>query len=296
MMEEIRELGFENVELDSQLKASLLPGVKRAINQKGMRVGSIRAYCPLPLAMAQGGNISYQLCGAGSEKKRALELTQQTIDLARELGTETVVLSLGSLPLKGLTEKLLKMVEGGLINKSDFVRAKLECLQQREKVADKYLARALSTLDRALEYATAHKIKLGVTTHRSYESLPSQAELRLILQKYTGEAFLGYWHDFESAQFKEHLGLLDHDELIAEHADRIVGAYVTDLRWPNQVDQVPFTGIVPFGSLISRLSRNIPYVWRLSERHNEADIMQALPTWKELFRTKQSVPTSHVPC
>jgi len=294
MLAQIRKLGFGPVEISEGLKVSLLPGIKRKFTAGDLEVTSVQNFNPAPIEAANGAAFQHQLSSLGSGRRRAVQLTQQTIDLAKELKAPVVIVKLGTTSLKEVTDNLVRLAKNGRINSREYVRLKLDAVKQREAISDKYMSRIYQSLDEVLEYAAQNEVKIAVENASHYEHLPTERELRALLEKYKTNPWLGYWHNFGHCQMKSNLGLLDHEDWLQEVSPHILGCHVQDVQWPAELQQVPFSGSVDFAQLMRYIPEEAPLVWDLGPKQKPADIQQALPTWEEKLGTQATATATTV--
>ncbi len=287
MLGEIRTMGFESIELGSNLKISQLPGIRRLHQRKRIRITALRNFCPSPIeAIAQ----QYGRCEFSSaetkDRERAKQLTLQTIDYAKELDAEFVIVDLGQTAMDEYTNRLVKYVQRNEIHSRDYVRHKLAGVKLREKVGRKDLQRAKESLDWVVNYAAKKQVKIGVTMRRAYESLPNEREMVELMKDYEKNPFVGYWHDFGSAQVKANLGLINHRQWLEKMEPFIIGCHLHDVQWPDKTHCVPLSGMIEFDELMDIIPSRIPIVWELDSSRRKADIKQALPVWEQKFGIK----------
>src|SRR4030065_77987 len=124
---EIRELGFESVEINYQVTAEQLSQVSQMQKKGEIEVSSLHNIVPLPEgADPNTAHRLYPFTSPNSEvRKKAVNLTKQTIDQAVELGAGAIVLHLGESWEAPLVE----------VEKS-YVNAKLKSHQSRERVEE----------------------------------------------------------------------------------------------------------------------------------------------------------------
>ena len=286
IISEILDLGFRTIELGHGLTVSQLEGIRAAHKQGsgGFEVISVHNFCPMPLEVLKDNPDCYEFTSQRSqERERALRLTRQTMETAREFGARFVVLHLGRIPgLRGLTDALLENLRRDGVASRDYNRSKLEVVRKREKQGPASLEMVKSTLEPLVEEASKLDITLVVENRSDFEAVPTERELLGLLQHFNSP-HLRYWHDFGHAQMREHLGLLDHAQWLAQIAPFAVGAHLQDAKWPDEDHLVPFEGKIPFDRLVSLLPSSIPYVLELSPKASPAAIRTAADRWKSLF-------------
>jgi sugar phosphate isomerase/epimerase len=283
MLREIKELGFDCVELGHGIRISLMPGIQQMFEAGEVRFSSLHNFCPLPVEVMGASPDCYQFSAIyPQERERAVKQTLQTIDFAARLGAPFVVLHLGEVRIGPVTDSLIALVKKGKLYSREYVRKKIRIVEKREAAAERYLARARDALRRIVDYAAQKNVKLGIEGRRGYEEIPSERELPALLEEFNSPA-VGYWHDFGHIQIKENLALLDHAEWLRTMGSRALGCHVQDCIWPAQDHQPPFAGTVDLKKLVPLLPKNCQFVWEMSPRKTADEIRQSLARWKEEF-------------
>jgi len=284
MLSEIKsELGFDLIELGHGIRLSLMPGIQEMFDKGQVRFTSLHNFCPLPVEVMMASPDCYEFSAVSSEEReRAVRQTFQTIDFAERLGAPFVVLHLGEVKMRPITDQLFRMTKAGEQFSRSYVRAKLKAVQTRERLAPVYLQRVTDCLFRIIEYAEWKDIRIALESRRGYEEIPTERELRALLEE-IGCAPVGYWHDFGHSQIKENLGFIDHAEWLRTIGPRAFGCHVQDCIWPAKDHEVPFTGDVDFEKLVPLLPANCLFVWEMSSNKPADAIRQSVQIWKERF-------------
>jgi sugar phosphate isomerase/epimerase len=284
MIREIRELGFDTIELGHGLSASQLHGIRATFQEGGFRVVSVHNFCPMPLEVLQDNPDCYEFSSDRlQERDRARKLTLATMETAREFGASFVVLHLGRIPpLKGMTDSLLEDLRIKGVASRDYNRRKLEAVRKREGAAKVFLDRVTGMLEPLVEAASRMGLTLVVENRSDFEAIPTERELHSLLHRFD-TPHLRYWHDFGHAQMRENLGLLDHAQWLAEIAPYAVGAHLQDAKWPDDDHLIPFEGEIPFDRLAKILPSSLSYVLELSPRAKPEAIRVAADRWKTLI-------------
>ncbi len=283
MVREIVDLGFKRVELGHGIRISLMPGIQKMYDDGKVKFSSLHNFCPLPVEVLGASPDCYQFSAAyGKERERAVKQTLQTIDFAQRLGAPFVVMHLGEVPMKSVTDSLIKLARHGKLLSRQYVRQKIRAVKKREAAARPYLERARDCLKRVVDYAASKNVKLGVEGRRGYEEIPSERELPALLEEINSPQ-LGYWHDFGHIQIKENLAFVDHAEWLRQIGPRTFGCHVQDCIWPAQDHQPPFSGDVDLAKLVPLLPRNCVFVWEMSPRKTAEEIQRSVEIWKKHF-------------
>jgi len=284
MLREIKtKLGFDLIELGHGVRISLMPGIQKMFDAGEVRFSSLHNFCPLPVEVMGASPDCYIFSSSSPrERERAVRQTLQTIDFAERLGAPFVVLHLGRVPIKPVTEPLIALAKAGEIYSRDYVRRKVDAVAKREAAAPIYLENVKECLKPIMEHAAAKNIRLGIEGRRGYEEIPSEREMIPLLDE-LNSPLVGYWHDFGHIQIKENLGFVDHAEWLRTIGPRTLGCHVQDCVWPAQDHQPPFAGSVDLEKLVPLLPSTCLLVWEMSPRKTVEEIRRSLTVWKERF-------------
>lgn len=284
---EARSLGFEFIELSHGLKVSHLPGIIQAVNEHQIKVSSVHNFFPSPVEVMIDAPDAYEFTSHREEERdRALDLTERTIETAAQLGAQRVVVHLGSVPMKSGTDKLEALTHAGKIYSRSYTKVKLELVEARARHSQAYLDRARTAVDELLPTCERFRVALGIETRSHYEQVPNEQEMLSLFNHYRDCPWIGFWHDFGHVQRKANLGLLDHAELLAAIAPRLLGCHVHDVEWPARDHRVPLsTGGVDFDKLLPLVPKGIPLVWELSQSQRRAHVQERRAEWEARFGT-----------
>jgi sugar phosphate isomerase/epimerase len=282
LADEARALGFEFIEISHGTKVSLIPGLMQAYDGGVVRVSSIHNFCPSPVEVLIDAPDAYEFTSHRPfDRERAMKLTQQTLQTAVRFGANRVVMHMGSVPLRGYSQKLEAMALAGEIYSRAYIDLKLKFVTAREKVSAFYLDRARAALNELLPLAEKAGVALAIETRSHYEQVPNEREMVTLLTDFQDSPWLGAWHDFGHVQRKANLGLLNHQELLATIAPRLLGCHVHDVEWPARDHRVPLsTGGVNFDQLLPLVPQGIPLVWELSPSQRRAKVVEGLAAWR----------------
>lgn len=284
MLREIKtELGFDLIELGHGTRLSLVPGIQKMFDAGEVRFSSLHNFCPLPVEVMVASPNCYQFSGISiEERERAVRQTFQTIDFAQRLNAPFVVLHLGEVRMRPITDRLIKMTKEKKHLSRGYIRAKLKAVETRERRAPPHLERVKDCLRRIVEHAASKNIGIAVESRRGYEEIPTERELPALLEELNSRQ-VGYWHDFGHSQIKENLGFIDHAEWLGAVGARALGCHVQDCIWPARDHEPPFTGGVDFEKLVPLLPTNCLFVWEMSPNKTADAIRQSVRVWKERF-------------
>jgi len=283
MLREIRDLGFENVELSHGVRVSLVGGIQEVVDAGEVRISSLHNFCPLPLEVQGASPDCYEFTSHRPfDQRRAVKLSIQTIDFAARLGAGLVVLHLGRVPMGPATRRLGLLAREGKQNTSEWIKLKIDSVKEREKKAPVYRQRVLDCLKPIVEHATKKNVYLGCEGRFAYEEFPTEREYPALLDE-INSPHVGYWHDFGHIQVKHNLGFLDHYEWLKSIRHRLFGCHLHDCQWPSRDHRVPFAGTIDYDRLIPLVPEHCLFTWELSPSAKPEEIQAALARWKERF-------------
>src|SRR6202040_688508 len=118
-----------------------------------VKFSSLHNFCPLPVEVMGASPDCYKFSSAyGKERERAVKQTFQTIDFAERLGAPFIVMHLGEVPMKSITDSLIRLARKGQLLSREYVREKIRAVEKREAASPVYLARVKDCLRRAVDY------------------------------------------------------------------------------------------------------------------------------------------------
>ncbi|MDK3157892.1 TIM barrel protein [Kamptonema cortianum] len=283
MLEQIKDLGFDAVELGHGTKLSLVEGILRAHKRGLIRIRSLHNFCPLPAGVEEAAP-NYFLFSSRSpaERASAIRQTRQTIDFAKRLGAEAVVLHLGLVPMKDHTDKLVELHKQQKKNSKRYAAIKLKAVMEREKRAGLAWNLMLQTLEPIVVYATQQGILLGVETRYLYEEIPTERELPRLFERFEGSS-LRYWHDTGHAQSRDYLGFVRHADLLELTDQWRAGWHIHDVIKPDKDHQPIGAGEIDFRMLAPYLAKDAIRVLELSPRTRSEDVIKSREALEKLI-------------
>src|SRR5258705_13350331 len=104
MLQEIRALGFEYVELSHGTRLGLVAGILEAVEAGEVKVTTLHNFCPLPMGVNHAAPNMYQFSSdSPRERELAERHTLKTLEFAEKVGAGLVVLHTGSIEMKEYT-------------------------------------------------------------------------------------------------------------------------------------------------------------------------------------------------
>ena len=250
MLREIRELGFEYVELSHGTRISLLPGILEALDAGEMKVSSLHNFCPLPLGVDRAAPNLYQF---SAERPRERELAQRytvkTFEFAVRVKAPVVVLHLGSIEMKDYTGKLLALSAAGQKETAKYRKLCAEMDAKREAKKGPFLERMKATLKKLLPGSgIARASSWAWRTARASKNCRSKAISLSSSANWPARAWsIGMTPAMPrsrkisgSCRTRSSWNLL---------RDRLCGFHVHDVQFPGRDHCAPGTGTIDFAAL-----------------------------------------------
>lgn len=236
------ELGFSSFELNIEVTREMIEEIKKDVVEKKMEIVSLHNFCPRLDFIPPGKDLlnAYQFSSPNrEERKKAVELTKQTIDYAADLSAQAVVIHAGEVEIELNEGELFSQFVRGKIDRSYLDQVKKE-REERKKV---YLENSLRSVEEIVNYAEKKKVggnhlKIGLENRFFYHEIPSFEEVEIFLKNFGGNHLggnhlngLGYWHDTGHAEIAAKLGFIsNHEDYLQEYGSRMIGIHLHDLK------------------------------------------------------------------
>ncbi len=283
MLQEIKDLGFESVELGHGTKLSLVEGILRAHKSKLIRFSSLHNFCPLPAGVVDAAPNYFLFSSRNrTERSSAIRHTRQTIDFAKRLEARAVVLHLGCVPMKDHTARLVSLYKKEKKNSEPYADIKVRAVMEREKKIKPFWDSMIATLSPMVEYATQQGILLGVETRYLFEEIPTERELPALFERFEGSN-LRYWLDTGHAQSRDFLGFVKFADLLELTGPWRAGWHIHDVIKPDKDHQPVGKGNVDFQMLAPYLAKEAVRVIELSPRTSPEDVVNSRETLEKLI-------------
>ena len=171
LVDEIRELGFDSIELGYDLRQTLVEGVKERLASGQITCSSVHNYCPVPVGALQGHPELFSLSSLEDrERKSAVRHTSRTIEFAAEVGARAVVSHVGNVRTRRRTRKLIALSEDGKQHTPKYKKLKTKLLMERSKKAQPYLDRLRLSLEELIPVLEKAGVPLGIQAVDRYRA------------------------------------------------------------------------------------------------------------------------------
>ena len=167
-------LGFDELELGFHTTDAQVEGFKRRLDK--IPVGSVHAFCPVPLSAPQGYPELYQLASFDEEARKMAHLQiTRNIRFAADIGADCLVLHLGRVMCRGLFSRF--------------------DMKRRMKRGAKMTDIAKRELDALVPELEANRVVLGLENLPYLEGFPAEWEVEALCGEWV-KPWLDTGHDF----------------------------------------------------------------------------------------------------
>lgn len=230
IIEEIRELGFNDVELNYSITQSEIRNICKQREKGVINVVSLHNYCPIPEGFSKKDCLDpYSLSDPEEDKRReAVRWTKNTIDWAHTLTAKAVVLHLDGSGSDFKSRKLIEFFNRGKDKNKTYNRLRERIISDRAATKNRFFDAALKSLDELNSYAGERDIKICIENPFFYEQVPNFEEIGIILRLFGEGSSVYYWHDTGHAAIQENLGFIPRRALLENYGCRIAGFHLHD--------------------------------------------------------------------
>ena len=250
MVDGVRAAGGERIEINYMPTRAQLA---QLLARPDLVVSSVHNICPRPTD-ATGARIPDPSLVAVDENERraAVALTRATMDLARRVGADAVVVHAGELAVSPGEEATLdEWYREGYGGNANYRMVQDAVRTQRAIAAAPAMAQLHRSLAALVPYAEATGVRLGLETRQDYRDMPILEEAEELLDTFPSP-MLGYWHDTGHAQRLDALGYYPHLAWLDRLGHRLVGIHLHDCRGLRD-HLIPGRGTVDFAAVVSYL-------------------------------------------
>lgn len=256
IIEEIKDLGFEEIELSFSLDSKIIKDISSSVKKKKIRVVSLHNFCPIPKGFTRETALPdcYSLASTDEQqRKKAVYFTKKSIDCCVELKARALVLHSGRVQMQDDTRFLMTLYSQGLKNSQQYKVLKARIQKQREERAEAYLAQIIKSLEELSRYSQKLDIALGIENRIYFGEIPSFDEIAIIL-KHFSKRDVFYWHDTGHAQIMENLGFVNSGyDFLERYGSRLRGIHLHDVK--GCMDHLaPLKGDLDFSKLKSYIN------------------------------------------
>lgn len=238
LVDEIRELGFNAIELGYDFRRDLADGVLRRVKEGAIRVCSVHSFCPVPMSVPRGHPEIWTLANTDPFiRRKAVENLRLTMEFAAEMGADRMVVHGGYVPMRPITNRLVRLAERGREGGGWWNWSCRRLERRRERLAPATLERLREGLLALKADAERLGVRIALENLPNLECVPSEAEAPDLL-KSIDSPWIGLWYDLGHGQIRENLGYVNAYKMLERLEPWMFGLHVHDVA-PPATDHVP---------------------------------------------------------
>ena len=256
LFDELKNLGFETLELSRHLTPDQIQQLKPALRENSPC--SIHNFCPILPGTSQVDAEADKLLLSSlntDERKEAIRRTLRTMELALDLEVPTVVLHLGEVDTYDRSYLMTDLYTYGEREFEAFSQKVTEATEWRKRKEAKHQEAVLRSLDELNEHALRMELCIAIENRPHYYQIPNFDEVGLFFEKFYGSP-MRYWHDVAHAARQEKLGLCWADKWLADYAEHLIGVNLHDLQ-DLEAYHPPGTGDLAWDDIFKQLPSDI---------------------------------------
>ena len=268
MLDELKALGFDTIELSRHLTQEQLEQIKPHLDRT--KLCSIHNFCPIlpniPQAEVENDPIHLSSLDA-YERREAVRRTTRTMELAVDLEIPIVVLHLGQVDTYDRSYLMYDFYEYGEREFEEFNSKVIEAMDWRERKQAKHQDAVLFSLDELNELALRLNLYLAIENRPRYYQIPNFDEVEMFLETFRGSN-MRYWHDVGHAMLQQRVGLCWADRWLEAYADQLIGVNLHDLK-DLEEHYPPGFGDLEFDEILSQLPQDVLKVLEVRDGTSE---------------------------
>jgi len=285
---QIKELGFDSVELGFTIAKPILEEIIKLQKDGIIQIRSVHNFCPVPEGydpLKFTPDFFSVSSTDTAERQKAVDLTLNSLYTASEVKAKALIIHAGRVDMKQRTKELARLFNQGLKGTAAYDKLKQQIIQERQSKKAPHIDALMRSLDVLVPKSEQLNIKLCLENRYYYREIPSQDEFGYIFKKFQGTDNLLYWHDVGHAQVAENLGFYQHSEYLKQYAEKICGIHLHDIT--GTIDhKAPGCGNFNFEILRPYLRKDLIKVLEIHKPATKQQIKQGVLILKKLFGEK----------
>lgn len=281
MVREIKDMGFDRIELNFTLTYKDICDIISIKDKEGIEVTSLHNFCPIPKGVSpkRASPDYYSLSSLDEdERKRAIENTKVTIETAHKLYAPVVILHAGRVAITDRTRELAEAID----DKESYERIKDLMIKERSRESSKYFDKVISSIEELLSFAEENNVILGIENRYYHSEIPSIDEMGILFERFSKNDYIGYWHDTGHAQIFQNIGLHEHKVFLDRFAAKMIGIHLHDVTGIAD-HKAPLQGDFDFSMLKPYLKKDTLLVLEPHFPATSLEIKKGVLYLRELF-------------
>ncbi|HIW34462.1 MAG TPA: sugar phosphate isomerase/epimerase [Candidatus Paenibacillus intestinavium] len=225
---EIKELGFNQVELNYNVTEELLATIVPMIEQNEITISSVHNVFPF-IADRDYDTDSVMLGFDDLDKRaKAVDLLKNSVDYAAKFGAKAVVVHPGEVPFDYNIDAVLKKIWTEEGKDSPAYQALWdEMITRRNEIAPIHVQRITEGLEEVCNYIEQKNlgIQIGIETRSRCNQISTLQEANQMITDLNG-APVGIWFDIGHGTMMERMGLYDSSTEIQQLKDKVLGVHI----------------------------------------------------------------------
>ncbi len=275
IIQEIKELGFDWVEVNFQVSTAKFEEIRKFRQQKQIQVSSLHNVAPMPDGFdPHTVHKAFPLNSADdSFSKKSIELTKNTIDNAQTLGAKAVVIHLGETWLEEILNLEQEYIKAKMKKESEpdqLDELKNKLIQERKKISEEGTEKIIQALQELISYAQDKNINLGFENRYYYSQFPTIEEMQIILREFPNSN-VGLWLDLGHQATLEYLGFIEKNAYLKKFGHRLIGTHLMDCSKVYD-HRAPGTGDIDYSLLKNYFKEDTLKVLELGTKVTSSEI------------------------
>ena len=269
-----KSLGFDELELGFHTTRFQADGFKRRLDT--IPVGSVHAFCPVPISAPQGYPELYPLASTDDNARAIAKVhVRKNIEFAADIGADTVVLHAGRVPFSSFFSRSLdshflsdslREAEGDVSNPA-YKKILAKAMKRRRERGKACLDCFVREVEALVPFLEKNSVTLAFENLPYLEAFPDEAEMAEILQR-VDSPFIGSWFDTGHDRVREVHGWKSETAGVIKPP---VGMHLNDVEKYDDDHYAPGGGKVAFAALrnVAETSRHIVFEPSASVKEHE---------------------------
>jgi sugar phosphate isomerase/epimerase len=282
LLDELKELGFDAIELSRHLTREQIEQIKPHL--ANTQICSIHNFCPVlhGSLQSEAENDPIHLASLDADtRNEAVKQTIRTMELAVEIEVPIVVLHLGKVDTYDRSYLMYDFYEYGEREFEAFGAKVVEATEWRKRKEAKHQDAVLFSLDTLNETALRMDVYLAIENRPRYHQIPNFDEVGLFLETFKGSN-MRYWHDVGHAMLQERVGLCWSQRWLETYAENLIGVNLHDLK-DLEAYHPPGSGDLDFKEILSEIPPETPTVLEVRDAPPEqlVEVREEWQLWRK---------------